>query len=57
MTKAISLLAVIWLPLFKAIFLILIALVIPGFFVLMWLMSRRRKDKKKLPSDKVDGQT
>jgi hypothetical protein len=57
MSKAISLLAVIWLPLFKAIFLILIALVIPGFFVLMWLMSRRRKDKKKLPSDKVDGQT
>jgi hypothetical protein len=34
-------------PWFKAIFLILIALVIPGFFVVMWLMSRRHKDKKK----------
>jgi len=57
MSKAISLLPVIWLPLFKAIFLIMVALVIPGFFVLMWLMSRRHKHKKKLPSDKVDGQT
>jgi hypothetical protein len=46
------LVAVIWLPLFKALFLILIALTIPGFFVLMWLMSRRHKDKKKSPPDK-----
>ena len=52
MSKAISLLAVIWLPLFKAIFLIFVALIIPGFFVLTWLMSRRHKDKKKAPSDK-----
>jgi uncharacterized BrkB/YihY/UPF0761 family membrane protein len=35
---------------FKAGFLILLALVIPGFFVLMWFMSRRRK--KKAPPDK-----
>ena len=34
-------------PFFKAVFLILITLVIPGFFVAMWLMSRRQKDKKK----------
>jgi len=39
-------------PFFKTIFLILVALVIPGFFVLMWLMSRSRKEKKKSPSDK-----
>jgi hypothetical protein len=39
-------------PFFKAVFLILIALAIPGFFVLTWLMSRRHKDKKKSPPDK-----
>jgi hypothetical protein len=37
---------------FKAGFLILLALVIPGFFALMWLMSRRHKEKKKAPPDK-----
>jgi hypothetical protein len=37
---------------FKAVFLILIALAIPGFFVLMWLMSRSQKHKKKAPSEK-----
>jgi Flp pilus assembly protein protease CpaA len=52
MSAEISLVAVIWLPLFKALFLILIALVIPGFFVLMWLLSRRHKDKKNSPRDK-----
>jgi Flp pilus assembly protein protease CpaA len=52
MRNAIGLLAVIWLPLLKALFLILIALVIPGFFVLTWLMSRKHKDKKKSPADK-----
>jgi hypothetical protein len=52
MSSAISLLAVIWLPLLKALFLILIALIIPGFFVSMWLMSRRHKDKKKAPPQK-----
>jgi hypothetical protein len=39
-------------PLFKVIFLILVALVIPGFFVLMWLMNRRHKEKKKSRPDK-----
>lgn len=39
-------------PFFKAVFLILIVLVIPGFFVLMWLNSRSHKQKKKPPSDK-----
>jgi hypothetical protein len=39
-------------PFFKAVFLILIALVIPAFFVVIWLMSRRNKDKKKAPSQK-----
>jgi hypothetical protein len=39
-------------PFFKAVFLTLIALVIPGFFVLTWLISRSRKDKKKVPPDK-----
>jgi hypothetical protein len=52
MSQEISLLAIIWLPLFKAIFLILIALVIPGFFVLMWFTSRRHKDKKAAQSEK-----
>jgi hypothetical protein len=52
MSAEFSLVAVIWLPLFKALFLILVALVIPGFFVLMWLMSRRHKEKKKPPHDK-----
>jgi hypothetical protein len=37
---------------FKALFLILVALVIPGFFVVMWLMSRRQKHKKNAPPDK-----
>jgi hypothetical protein len=37
---------------FKAGFLSLLALVIPGFFVLMWLMSRSHKDKKNAPPDK-----
>jgi hypothetical protein len=52
MSPEICLVAVIWLPLFKALFLILIALVIPGFFVLMWLTSRRHKDKKKSKPEK-----
>src|SRR5215475_12672321 len=39
-------------PWFKAIFLILVALVIPGFFVVMWLMSRSHKDKKKSLPDR-----
>jgi len=39
-------------PWFKAVFLILIALAIPGFFVLIWLMSRSQKHKKKMPSEK-----
>jgi len=39
-------------PFFKAVFLILIALVIPAFFVVMWLMSRRHKDKRKSRSEK-----
>jgi hypothetical protein len=39
-------------PWFKAIFLVLVALVIPGFFVVMWLMSRSHKDKKKSRSEK-----
>jgi hypothetical protein len=39
-------------PWFKAIFLILVALVIPGFFVLIWLMSRSRRNKRKPQSDK-----
>jgi hypothetical protein len=34
-------------PWFKALFLILIVLAIPGFFAVMWLMSRSHKDKKK----------
>jgi hypothetical protein len=33
-------------PFFKAIFLTVVALVIPGFFVAMWLMSHRHKQKK-----------
>jgi hypothetical protein len=39
-------------PWFKALFLIVVALVIPGFFVVMWLMSRSRKNKEKQQSDK-----
>jgi hypothetical protein len=41
-------------PWFKAIFLIVIALAIPGFFVLMWLMSRRKGNKRNSQSDKKD---
>jgi hypothetical protein len=37
---------------FKVLFLILIALVIPAFFLLTWLMSRGRKEKKKPDPDK-----
>lgn len=37
---------------FKVVFLILIALVIPTFFLLTWLIHRARKDKKKPNSDK-----
>lgn len=37
---------------FKVVFLILIALVIPVFFLLMWLMSRAQKSKKNQDSDK-----
>lgn len=39
---------------FKVSFLILIALAIPGFFLLMWLMSRAHKAKKKPESDKKE---
>jgi len=39
-------------PWFKALFLILVALVIPGFFVVMWLMSRRHKERNKSRSEK-----
>jgi hypothetical protein len=39
-------------PWFKAFFLIVVALAIPGFFVVMWLMSRSHKDRKKSRSDK-----
>ena len=39
-------------PWFKPLFLALVALVIPGFFAVMWLMSRRHKDKKKPRSEK-----
>jgi hypothetical protein len=41
-------------PFFKALFLILLALVIPGFFVSIWLISRRHKHKNKSPADKED---
>ena len=43
-------------PFFKVLFLIVVALVIPGFFVLMWLMSRSHKDKKKSPADKENAE-
>jgi cell division protein FtsX len=34
---------------FKIVFLIVIALVIPGFFLLVWLMSRSQRGKKNKP--------
>jgi len=39
-------------PFFKAVLLIAVALVIPGFFVVIWLKSRSRQHKKKSQSDK-----
>jgi cell division protein FtsX len=36
---------------FKVIFLVLIALVIPGFFLLMWLISRSQRGKKNKPPE------
>jgi hypothetical protein len=39
-------------PWFKAMFLIGVAVVIPGFFVVMWLMSRSHRNKRKPESDK-----
>jgi hypothetical protein len=39
-------------PWFKALFLIVVALAIPGFFVVMWLMSRRHRNGKKSRSEK-----
>jgi hypothetical protein len=36
---------------FKILFLILIAVVIPGFFLLTWLISRAHKEKKEREKD------